>query len=124
ALLVHHVVVLEEMLADLEVACLPPLLRGADGAGHHGVLDGLTLLHTEPVHDALDALGAEDAEEIALEGGVEARGARVALPTGAAAQLVVDAALLVALGPQDVQAAQGHHPLVLRLGDLAGLLPG
>src|SRR5882724_6719230 len=84
ALLVHHVVVLEEVFPDLEVAGLHALLRGADGASHHRVLDGLALLHSEPIHDALDALGAEDAEEIVLEREVEARGAGVALPAGAA----------------------------------------
>ncbi len=44
---------------------------------------------------------------------VEARGAGVALAAGAAAQLVVDAPGLVALGAEDVQAAERHHPLAL-----------
>src|SRR5262249_37658018 len=38
---------------------------------------------------------------------------RIALPARAPAQLVVDAASLVALGPEDVQAAHGHHLLAL-----------
>ena len=45
ALLVHHVVVLEEVLADGEVLRLDLLLRPLDGAGHHAVLDGDALLH-------------------------------------------------------------------------------
>ena len=45
------------------------------------------------------------------------RGARVALAAGAAAQLVVDAARLVALGAEDVEAARGDH-LVVLLGGL------
>src|SRR6202795_2898088 len=80
SLLVHHVVVLEEMLAELEVARLDPLLGGADGPRDELVLDGLAFLHPQPLHDALDALGAEDPEQVVLEGQVEARGARVALP--------------------------------------------
>src|SRR5690349_12191481 len=61
ALLVHHVVVLEQVLADLEVARLDPLLGGADGAGDELVLHRLALLHAQAVHDPLDPLGAEDA---------------------------------------------------------------
>src|SRR5262249_60390925 len=87
-LLVHHVVVLEEMLADLEVPGLDALLRRADGAGDELVLDRLALLHAQAVHDALDALGAEDAEEVVFQGEVEARRARVALPSRTTAQLV------------------------------------
>ena len=79
----------------------------------HAVLDGHALLHAQLQHQAADAVGAEDAHEVVLEREVEARGAGVALAAGAAAELVVDAARLVALGGQDVQAAQGHHALAL-----------
>src|SRR6185295_12460414 len=41
------------------------------------------------------------------------RRARIALAAGAAAELVVDAARLVALGADDVQAARSHHPVAL-----------
>ena len=44
---------------------------------------------------------------------VEARRARVALAAGAAAQLVVDAPRLVALGADDVQAAGGDNLVVI-----------
>ena len=60
----------------------------------------------------------EQAHEVVLGGQVEARLARVALAAGAAAQLVVDAARLVALGAEDEQAAELLHLLVVRL-DLA-----
>ena len=46
---------------------------------------------------------------------VEARGTRVALAAGTAAQLVVDAARFVALGADDVQAAGRDHLVVQRL---------
>ena len=46
---------------------------------------------------------AEQAQKVVLEREVEAGLARVALPTGAAAQLVVDAPRLVALGADDAQ---------------------
>ena len=55
----------------------------------------------------LHPVGGEDAHQVVFERQVEARGARVALAAGAAAQLVVDAARFVAFGADDVQAAGG-----------------
>src|SRR6185312_2965148 len=118
ALLVHHVVVLEKVLADLEVPPLDLGLGALDGLGDHAMLDGLALFHAELAHEALDAVGAEDAHQVVLEREVEARRAGVALAAGPAAKLVVDAPRLVSLGAQDVQAAEGEH-LVPLLG--AGL---
>ena len=46
--------------------------------------------------------------------------ARVALTAGTAAQLVVDAAGLVALGADDAESPGGEHLLLLRVADLAG----
>jgi hypothetical protein len=56
-----------------------------------------------------DPLGGEDAHQVVFQRQVEARDTRVALPTGTAAQLVVDAARFVAFGAEDVQAAGGEH---------------
>src|SRR5262249_48121405 len=112
ALLVHHVVVFEEVLADLEVARLHALLGGADGPRDQLVLDRLALFHPETLHDALDALGAEDAKEIVFEGKVEAGGAGIALTARAPAQLVVDPARLVTLRADDVEPTQLDNPLV------------
>ena len=59
----------------------------------------------EAVEDPVDAVAGEQAHEVVLGGQEEARLARVALAAGAAAQLVVDPARLVALGAEDEQAA-------------------
>ena len=115
ALLVHHVVVLEQVLSDREVLRLDLLLRALDRLRHHPVLDRDALLHSEPQHEAADPFRPEDAHQVVLEREVEARGAGVALAAGAAAQLVVDAAGLVTLGPEDVQAPERHHALALVL---------
>ena len=73
----------------------------------------------------------EAPHDVVAEGDEEARAARVALPSGAAAQLVVDAARLVALGADDVQAAGLDDAVVLDLprlprlrADLRGLVFG
>ena len=107
ALLIHHVVVFEQMLADVEVVAFDLALRVGDGAGDQAVLDRHAFFHAEAGHQALDAFGAEDAQQVVLERQKEARCAGVALAAGAAAQLVVDAAALVALRAHDVQAAGG-----------------
>jgi hypothetical protein len=119
ALLVHHVVVLEQVLADAEVLRFHLLLGALDGARHHAVLDGDAFLHAEPLHETRDAIGPEDAHQVVFERQVEARRARVALAARAAAQLVVDTPRLVPLGADDVEAAHVDDLFVLRLALLA-----
>ena len=83
---------------------------------------GHALLHAEALHQALHAVGAEDAQQVVLEREVEARRAGIALPAAAAAELVVDAARLVALGAEDVEAAGRDHLLALAGARLLVLL--
>ena len=110
ALLVHHVVVFEQVFAGVEVLRFDGLLRGRDALGDQPRFDGHVLFHAEPQHQVLHALAAEDAQQVVLQREEEARAAGVALAAGAAAQLVVDAARLVPLGADDVQAAQRRPP--------------
>src|SRR5207244_11842256 len=117
-------VVREQVRPDIELLRADPLLAGRDGAGDELRLDRLPLLPPEALHDPLDPLGAEDAEQIVLEREVEPRRAGVPLPARPAAQLVVDPARLVALGADDVEPADADDPLVLGIGDLLRLLPG
>ena len=121
ALLVHHLVVLEDVLAGLGVALLDGVLGPLDGLGDHAGLDGHVLgqgLVHHPVHGA----GGEAAHQLVLQRQVEAALAGVALAPGAAPQLVVDAAALVALGAEHVQPAQLQHLLALGVG--GGLVLG
>src|SRR6201999_3747671 len=62
-------------------------------------------LRAEAIEDLVDAIAGEQAHELVLAGEEEARLAGVALAAGAAAQLVVDPARLVALGADDEQTA-------------------
>ena len=113
-LLVHDVVVLEHALADEEVLLLDLPLGLLDLLGEHPGLDRLLVAllvdGPEAVEDLVDPVAGEQAHEVVLGGEEEARLARVALAAGAAAQLVVDAPRLVALGADDEQAA-GLHDL-------------
>ena len=55
-------------------------------------LHGLVVRDLEAVHDVVDPVAGEQAHEVVLAGEIEARLARIALPSRAAAELVVDAA--------------------------------
>ena len=116
ALLVHDVVVLEEVLADGEVLGLDLPLRALDRARDHAVLDRNAFLHPEPLHQTRDAIRSEDPHQIVFEREIEARRARVSLAAGPAAELVVDAASLVPLGGDDVKTARANDLVVLVVG--------
>src|SRR5260221_7900068 len=104
ALLVHHVVVLDHVLAGVEVHALDLLLRARDGAGDPRVLDRLDL---EAVHQAADAVRGrtEDLHHGLLERDEKAAPARSALSSCATSPLVVDPPRFLALGTDDVQPA-------------------
>ena len=121
ALLVDDVVVLDDALADVEVEALDAALGDFDGLRHHPRLDGDVVVEPEPLHQAGHALAREPLHQVVLERQVEARRSGVALATGTAAELVVDAARVVALGADDVQAAGRDDPVVILLGDGLGL---
>src|SRR5688572_11295480 len=106
ALRVHHVVVLEDVLAHDEVLLLDLLLRVLDLLGEDRRLHRLVVGHLEALHDVLDPVAREQADELVLAREVEARLAGVALAARAAAQLVVDAPRLMALGAEHVEAAR------------------
>ena len=130
ALLVHHVVVLERVLAAEVVLLLDLALGALDLLGEHRRLDRLLVAldvdDAELVEDAVDAVAGEQADQVVLGREEEARLAGVALAPGAPAQLVVDAPRLVALGAEDEEAARVEHALAVggdRLVDLRQQLP-
>src|SRR5204862_5651441 len=67
------------------------------------------------LHDARQALAAEDAQQRILERQVETRAAGVALAPRAAAKLVVDPPRFVPLGADDVEATRLDHVVVANL---------
>ena len=66
-LLIHDIVILEDVLADVEVARLDLLLRVLDGIRDELVFDWLVLVHAELVHDARDAVRGEEAQQVVFE---------------------------------------------------------
>ena len=74
--------------------------------------DRLAFLEAEALQHRIHALGAEDAHQIVFERDEEFGRAGIALATGAAAQLVVDAPALMPLAADDEKPAGLHHLLV------------
>src|SRR5918994_1719837 len=106
ALDVEDVVVLEDVLPHDEVLLLDLLLRVLDLLREDRRLHGLVVRELEALHDVVDPITGEQADDLILAGEVIAGLAVVALAARAAAQLVVDAARLVALSAEDVEAAE------------------
>ena len=77
------------------------------------MVERLALFHAELVHYRRNPVAAEEADEVVVERYVEAAFARVALASGASAQLVVYTARLVALGADYAQAARRYNLVVL-----------
>ncbi len=71
----------------------------------HGVLDGFVFLHAEALECFEHEVAGEEFHEVIFEREVEAGFAGIALAAGATAELVVDAACLVAFGAEHVEAA-------------------
>ncbi len=106
--MVHDLVVFEKIFAGEEVSFFDFFLGAEDSLADALVLDGHPLFHAEPAEDFDGPVAGEHLHEFVLEADVESAGTRIALAAGAAAKLVVDAAGGVALGADDVQAADGE----------------
>src|SRR5262249_6433876 len=100
-----------------EVVAFDRLLRTLYALAHEPALYGHSFLHSEREHKSLDALAAEYAHQIVFKREVEPRRAGIALTTGTAAQLIVDAARLVPFGAEYVQSAEADDFDVFGFGD-------
>ena len=92
ALVVGNVVVFEQLFADIEISAFDLALRRFERARHHRMLDRLAFRHLQALHDRLQTVAGKNTQQRVFEREVEARGARVTLAPGTAAQLIVDAA--------------------------------
>ena len=109
ALIVHHVVVFQDVLADIEVARLDLLLCFLQRLVDPGMDDRLVLAQAELVQHAVELVGAEDAHQVVFERQKELGVTGIALAAGAAAQLIVDAAALMPFGAEHIKSAGGER---------------
>jgi hypothetical protein len=91
ALDVEHVVVREHVFASVEIELFDARLRFFERARDHRIVDRFVFRNFERAHHALDHVGRKDAHQRIFERDEKLRLARIALATGAAAQLIVDA---------------------------------
>ena len=99
-------------------------LCALDRPRHEPRFDRDVVLEPEALHQPGHAVAGEALHQVVFERQVEARRPRVALATGATAQLVVDPAGVVAFRADDVEAARLDHADVVLLGDGLGLGEG
>src|SRR5581483_5609152 len=104
-LLVHDIIIFQKLFADIEVVRLDPLLRVLNGAADHPVLDRNPFFHAEPAHQVRDPVRAEDSKKVILEREIKPGGAGISLPSGTAAQLIIDPPRFVPLRPDNVKPA-------------------
>ena len=116
ALLVHHIVVFEQMLASFEVLPFDRLLCSFNAAADQLRFNRNSFFHPQALEKIRDPLFGEDAHEVIFERKVETRRSRIPLAAGAASELVIDAPGLVALGAKNVQATGGNDFVMLFVG--------
>ena len=91
-LLVHNLVILQNILTDFEVLAFHLSLDALNGVGDNLGVDRNVIRDIQSVHQRFHALTVEANHEIIAHGQVEAGNTRVTLTTGTTTQLVVNAA--------------------------------
>ncbi len=109
ALLVHHVVVFKQSLANPEVILLDFLLRPFDRSRDERMRDHFAFFQSQPFHDACNAVAAKQAHQIVFQREEEHRRSRITLTTCASAQLPVNAPGFMALRANNVQPSRITH---------------
>ena len=118
ALLVEHLVVLKDVFTHLKVLVLHLRLGALNGVRDHLGFDGDIVRHIEAVHHVLHGLTHEAHHQLIAHGQVEAGLTRVTLAASTTTQLVINAAGLVTLGTQHVEATGLAHLVTQLLGAL------
>ena len=72
ALLVHYIVIFEQVFARFKVLRFDSLLRGFDPARDQPRLDWNAFFHAKPLEQVRDPLLGEDAHQVIFEGKIEA----------------------------------------------------
>ena len=123
-LAVQDVIVLQHVLANLEVLPLDLALGRGDRARDQLGLDRDVVGDTGAGHEPIDQAGVEQAHQVVLQRQVEPAFTRVALTTRAAPQLVVDPPRLVPLSAEHIEPAGVLDLVVLARDGLGRRLKG
>ena len=109
ALLIHNVIIFQNVLADVEVARLNFFLRVLNRPRDKRVLNRFVFFHAELVHDFGNGFGGEQAHQVIFERNVKSRFAGVTLTTRTSAQLVIDSPRFVSLRADNEKPAEFGH---------------
>ena len=115
ALVVGNVIVFQQLLAHIKIACFDLALRALNAPGHDAGFNGLTFRHFQPIHDRLDTITRKDAHQRVVQAEVEPRRARVSLSARTPTQLVIDTPRFMTLRGDNAQPPQSLHMFVLSL---------
>ena len=100
-LLVHHIIILKQTLAHTEVILLHLLLRILDRTSDHAMLNHLTLLEAQSVHDLSNTLAGKETHQLVLKRHIEHRRARITLTSRTTTKLTVHTTALMTLSTND-----------------------
>ena len=114
ALLIHDIIVAEDLLTRIEVAGFQLLLGVLDGVGERLGLQRQIVLYTQRFHKVLDTFTAKDAQKIVFQTQEKPGCTGIALTPCTATQLVVDAACFMAFGADNIQATDVAYLLPFR----------
>ena len=125
ALPVDDIVEFDHVLADVEIVAFDAGLGRFDGAGDDSIFDWDVVFHAQAVHDAGDLVGMEATHELIFEGDEKAGVAGVTLASGAAPELIIDAAGIVPFGADHVKPADAGDAFAqLDVGAASGHVGG
>ena len=92
ALIIGHIIVVEQVLTYIEVMRFDLALGVLDCAVQHARLDCLVLLHPEFLHQHRHPVGSKNAHQVIFQRKIEPGRTRVALAAGTAPELIIDTA--------------------------------
>ena len=90
SLFIHDLIILKQVLTDTKVVDLQLFLCCLNGIGKHFVLDLLAVFYAQRVEHSHEAFGAEQPEQVILQGYIESGLSRISLTSGTASQLVIN----------------------------------
>ena len=103
--MIQNIVILQNMLAGVKIKSFNFRLSGFQRLGNHAIFNRLIFGDFQKTHHLFYGVHGENPHQIIFQRNKKLRLARVALPTGAAAQLIINAPRFVPLGAQNRQAA-------------------
>ena len=112
ALVIHHIIIFQNILPHVEIARLDFLLRLLDCLVDPRMNNRLVFLQTQLLQHAVHPVGAENPHQIVLQRQEEFRLPRIPLPAGTPTQLVINPAAFVPLGAHNIKPACRQRQLL------------